>query len=69
MIRNRGNVSASDLDAFYAGGFTQSQALEVVLGAAFSVMANFAGHLAHAPLGLPFEPHAWTRPEVAAAVP
>jgi AhpD family alkylhydroperoxidase len=63
MVRNRGAVSAQDLEAFYAAGFTKAQALEVVLGAGFSVMANFAGHLAHAPLGLPFEPHVWTKPE------
>jgi AhpD family alkylhydroperoxidase len=66
MIRNRGGVSTEDLDTFYAAGFTRAQALEVVLGCGFSVMANFAGHLAHAPLGLPFEPHAWTKPELAA---
>ena len=64
MVRKRGNVNAQDLETFYAGGFTRAQALEVVLGAAFSVMANFAGHLAHAPLGLPFERHAWTKPEM-----
>ena len=63
MVRSRGNVSAQDLAAFYAAGFTPAQALEVVLGAGFSVMANFAGHLAHAPLGLAFEPHTWTKPE------
>jgi AhpD family alkylhydroperoxidase len=62
MIRNRGNVSVQDLERFYAAGFTRAQALEVVLGAGFSVMANFAGHLAHAPLGVPFEQHAWKKP-------
>lgn len=65
MIRNRGNVTAGELGDFHAAGFTRSQALEVVLGAGFSVMANFAGHLAHAPLGLPFEPHAWEPPTAA----
>jgi len=62
MVRNRGHVSEEDLEAFYAAGFTRAQALEVVLGAGFSVMANFSGHLVHAPLGAAFEPHAWTRP-------
>ena len=62
MVRNRGNVSDQDREAFYAAGFTRAQALEVVLGAGFSVMANFSGHLVHAPLGAAFEAHAWTRP-------
>jgi AhpD family alkylhydroperoxidase len=62
MVRNRGHVSDRDLEAFYAAGFTKAQALEVVLGVGFSVMANFSGHMVHAPLGAAFEPHAWTRP-------
>lgn len=62
MVKNRGQVSEQDLEAFYAAGFTRAQALEVVLGAGFSVMANFSGHLVHAPLGAAFEPHAWSRP-------
>lgn len=61
MVRNRGQVSEQSLQAFYAAGFTRAQALEVVLGAGFSIMANFSGHLVHAPLGAAFEPHAWTR--------
>jgi hypothetical protein len=62
MVRNRGKVSERDLQAFYAAGFSRAQALEVVLGAGFSVMANFSGHLVHAPLGAALEPHAWTEP-------
>jgi uncharacterized peroxidase-related enzyme len=62
MVRNRGAVSEKDLEAFYAAGFTKAQTLEVVLGAAFSLMANFAGHLVDAPLGQALEPYAWTRP-------
>ena len=62
MVQKRGNASEADLTAFYDAGFTKAQALEVVLGVGFSVMANFSGHLAHAPLGLPFEPHKWTKP-------
>jgi alkylhydroperoxidase family enzyme len=62
MVRHRGNVGHSDLEAFYAAGFTRAQALEVVLGVAFSIMANFSGHLVHAPLNAAFEPHAWSKP-------
>lgn len=62
MVRNRGKVSEQDLEAFYAAGFSKAQALEVVLGAGFSVMANFSGHLVHAPLGAALEPYAWSKP-------
>ena len=62
MVRKRGNVSAQDLKAFYDAGFTRAQALEVVLGAGFSVLANFSGHLVDAPLGAALEPHAWSKP-------
>jgi AhpD family alkylhydroperoxidase len=62
MVRNRGKVSEQDLEAFYAAGFSRAQALEVVLGAGFSVMANFSGHLVHAPLGAVLAPYAWSKP-------
>jgi AhpD family alkylhydroperoxidase len=62
MVRNRGKVSERQLERFYAAGFSRRQALEVVLGAGFSVMANYSGHLVQAPLGAAFEPHAWTMP-------
>jgi AhpD family alkylhydroperoxidase len=62
MVRNRGEVSEQELKAFYAAGFSRAQALEVVLGVAFSVMANFSEHLVHVPLGAAFEPQAWSRP-------
>jgi AhpD family alkylhydroperoxidase len=59
MVRNRGKVSEQELEAFYAAGFSKAQALEVVLGVGFSVLANFSGHLVHAPLGAALEPYAW----------
>jgi AhpD family alkylhydroperoxidase len=62
MVRNRGKVGRADLEAFHAAGFSPAQALEVVLGAGFSVMANFAGHLTHAPLDGALRLHGWTPP-------
>lgn len=59
MIRERGNVGAEALQRFLDAGYTRAQALEVVLGMAFSLMANYAGHLVDAPLDPPFQPHAW----------
>jgi AhpD family alkylhydroperoxidase len=63
MVSARGAVSTADVEHFCAAGYTRAQALEVVLGMAFSLMANYAGHLANAPLDAPFKPHAWHKPE------
>lgn len=60
MVRKRGAVNDGELATFYAAGFTSAQALEVVLGVGFSVMANFAGHLVQAPLEAPFDAQAWS---------
>lgn len=58
LIRNRGHAGKDTLEAFYAAGFAPAQALEVVLGAAFSLMANYAQHLIGAPLDPMLEPYA-----------
>lgn len=57
LIRNRGHAGKDTLAAFYAAGFAPAQALEVVLGAAFSLMANYAQHLIGAPLDPMLEPY------------
>jgi AhpD family alkylhydroperoxidase len=62
MVRQRGAVTAEDEAQLLAAGYSGAQALEVVLGMAFSLMANYAGHLADAPLDPPFRPHAWQLP-------
>lgn len=63
MVSARGAVSNADVERFCAAGYTRAQALEAVLGMAFSLMANYAGHLVDAPLEEPFQPHAWHKPE------
>lgn len=60
LIRKRGSVTGDDLQGFYSAGFSKAQALEVVLGIAFSTMANYAGHLIHPPLEAAFEGQAWS---------
>lgn len=61
MVRQRGAVDDRTRDAFLAAGYSPRQALDVVMGMAFSLMANYAGHLTHAPLDAFLEPLAWTR--------
>jgi len=44
LIERRGAVAKHDLSDFFDAGFTKQQALEVVVGLAVSLMANYAGN-------------------------
>ena len=57
----RGSIDPPTLQAFFAAGYSKRQALDVVMGMAFSVMANYAGHLTRPPLDSFLTPHVWTR--------
>ena len=59
MVRRRGDVGDAALDAFLAAGFDKRQALDVVMSLAFSLMANYAAHIADPPLDAFLEAHAW----------
>src|SRR5262247_2804339 len=50
LVRERGSVTAEQLAAFLAAGFTKAQTLEVVLGVAASILPNFAHHLTLCPV-------------------
>jgi AhpD family alkylhydroperoxidase len=65
MVRNHGAVPDDRLARFLDAGYTRAQAMEVVVGMAFSLMANYAGHLADPPLDAPFAPYAWHAPAAA----
>jgi len=62
MVHQRGAVETATLERFYGAGYSRAQALEVVLGMGFSLMANYAGHLTDVPLDEPLKPHAWQPP-------
>lgn len=59
MMTSRGQVSESDIAEFVAAGFNKGQALEVVAGAAVSVLANFGRHITAAPLDDFLKPQVW----------
>jgi len=61
MIRNRGPVDPATHQAFLAAGYSPQQALDVVMGLAVSLMANYAGHLTRPSVDEFLKPHAWTR--------
>lgn len=67
VIRNRGFVDAADTQAFLAAGFTSTNILEVILGAAQKLMSNYTNHFAQTPVDQVFEKFAWKKADLAAA--
>lgn len=61
VVRDRGNVEDSAVQAFLDAGFTQRQILEVILGVAQKVMSNYTNHLAHTPVDAPFRKFEWQK--------
>ena len=67
VVDRRGELDAADFEAFYAAGFAQRQALEVVLVVAHKVMSNYINHFADTPVDAPFQKFDWTPSAKAAA--
>lgn len=61
MVRNRGNVSEAELEAFYGAGYGQRQVLEVILGLSQKVISNYTNHVAETPVDPPFKKFAWEK--------
>lgn len=60
VIRSRGGVQNKELQAFLAAGFTDANALEVVLGVSLATLCNFANNLGQPALNPELEPFAWS---------
>jgi len=50
VIASRGNVGDGELRAFLDTGFSEAQALEVLLGVSLATLCNFANNLARVPI-------------------
>ncbi|KJY42450.1 alkylhydroperoxidase [Streptomyces sp. NRRL B-1568] len=59
VLETKGGVADQDIDAFFAAGYTQQNALEVVLGIGTYTMSTFANRLTRAELDAPFEKYRW----------
>ena len=62
MVRERGWVSAADIERFLAVGYTPAHMLEVVLAVSFKTISNYANHIAETPLDKAFAANAWSQP-------
>jgi alkylhydroperoxidase family enzyme len=61
VVRKRGNVDDSAVQAFLDAGFTQRHILEVILGISQKVMSNYTNHLADTPVDAPFKKFEWKK--------
>ncbi len=55
----RGWVEQTDLDAFFAAGYTKQTVLEVILGTSLKVMSNYTNHVAQTPVDAAFKANTW----------
>jgi alkylhydroperoxidase family enzyme len=61
MVRERGNVSDKDVQAFLDAGYSRQHILEVVLGLAQKVMSNYTNHLADTPVDQVMQKFLWQK--------
>lgn len=59
MVDSRGNPTPEELQAFRDAGYSDRQALEIVLAMAVKTLSNFSNHLMHTEPDGPFAAYAW----------
>ena len=64
MVKTRGWVEDSEVEAFMKAGYSKQQVLEVILGIAIKIMHNYTNHIARTPLDKQFKPNVWSKPIV-----
>jgi len=64
VVQERGWVADSnELKEFFAAGYTQQHALEVILGVAMKTISNYTNHLTETPLDAAFADEKWALPD------
>lgn len=58
VMSQKGQVADEELDAFFAAGYTQQNALDVVLGVSLATLCNYANNLAQTPINPELQPFA-----------
>lgn len=61
IVQKRGWVSEAEVEAFLAEGFTKANVLEVILGASFKTLSNYANHIATTPVDKAFANQTWSK--------
>lgn len=63
LLDKRGHLGDDEIEAFLDAGYTERQALEVLVGLAAKLISNFTNALAHTDLDDVSKPHAWVHPK------
>lgn len=59
VVRQRGNVTQDQFQAFFDAGYGHRAALDVVLGVAQKTMSNYVNHMAQTPVDEVMQQFAW----------
>lgn len=59
VLLNKGAVDEAEIQAFFAAGYTQQQALDVILGLSLATLCNYANSLARTELNSQLATHRW----------
>lgn len=61
VVRQRGDVTEEQMEAFFKAGYGHKQVLEVILGLSQKVISNYVNHVAKTPVDPMFEQFAWSK--------
>lgn len=59
VLLNKGAVDEAEIQAFFTAGYTQQQALDVILGLSLATLCNYANSLARTELNSQLAAHRW----------
>ncbi|NEX60079.1 carboxymuconolactone decarboxylase family protein [Noviherbaspirillum galbum] len=59
MVASHGKPTEEQLATFLAAGYSEKNALEIILAIAVKTISNYSNHLFHPALDAKFEGHAW----------
>lgn len=62
MVQTRGNPTGDELQAFLMAGYSEQQALQVVLAIAVKTLSNYSNHLFDTPVDDAFASYRWQAP-------
>ena len=66
LVRTRGGIAPADLQAFFNAGYSEQQALEVILGLAVKLMSNYTNSIAQTELDGAAVSKSWKKPSLRA---
>jgi len=58
VILQKAKLTEAQLNAFFAAGYTQEQAIDVVLGVSLATLCNYVNNLAETPINPELQPFA-----------